>query len=194
MTCPTKEQAQILLLKKYIGGDNVKALFHFFNIAEAAEKIAEKSGLNPEKAYVLGLLHDYGYEASHPTQPDFHPRQGYLQMLEMGYIDVARVCLSHTFPNKDLSTNNFPQDFLDWVEKELKNIEYDDYDRLIQLCDMFFNDNNKFSINSRVEDIATRHKISKQQQETMLNNAIYLKNYFDNKCGCDVYKLLGIKP
>lgn len=33
---------------------------HSYNVARLAEKIAEKAGIDSEKAYIFGLLHDIG--------------------------------------------------------------------------------------------------------------------------------------
>ena len=39
----------------------INSRYHYKNVAEIAQKIASKTQyLNPEKAYVCGLLHDYG--------------------------------------------------------------------------------------------------------------------------------------
>ena len=68
-------------------------IFHTKGIAAAAKKIAENiPGLNPEKAYVLGLLHDYGKRISERDERYFHGREGYEQMNKHGFYDVAKIC------------------------------------------------------------------------------------------------------
>ena len=64
--------------------------------ARCAEKIAARCpGLDPDKAYVLGLLHDIGrwYGDGHLC----HVYYGWKYMTELGYDDVARICLTHSF-------------------------------------------------------------------------------------------------
>ena len=55
-----------------------------------------------EKAYVLGLLHDIGRKFGVYHMP--HIYNGWHYMIELGYHDVARVCLSHSFSTPDYST------------------------------------------------------------------------------------------
>lgn len=69
----------------------------------AAEKIAiETKILNPDKAYALGLLHDIGRRngVSHIK----HVYDGMLFMEELGHLDVAKVCLTHSFPLKNINS------------------------------------------------------------------------------------------
>ena len=61
-------------------------------IATAAQGLA----LDPDVAYVLGLLHDIGRrEGSHGMR---HAPDGYAYLCSLGYEDAARICLTHSFP------------------------------------------------------------------------------------------------
>lgn len=52
--------------------------FHTRGVAAAAEKIAARiPGMNGEKAYVLGLLHDYGKRIGEREENKFHGQEGY---------------------------------------------------------------------------------------------------------------------
>lgn len=68
---------------------------HSRNVAMCAVRIAEACGMNAEKAYVLGLLHDIGrkFGIKHLA----HVWDGYHYMLSLGYSDAARICLTHSF-------------------------------------------------------------------------------------------------
>ena len=170
--------------------------FHTKGVALAASKIAELiPELNPEKAYILGLLHDYGKKICEGIEHNFHGRVGYEEMLKMGYNDVARICLTHTFPEKDFNNINFsyPSNWLEWVRGRLKNIQYDDYDYLICLTDRFFEGLSMVSIEKRAFGIAQRYKINQQQIRYFTEQSFRLKTYFDKKTGKDVYITLGIK-
>ncbi|MDD3410762.1 MAG: HDOD domain-containing protein [Eubacteriales bacterium] len=93
--------------------------------------------MDDEKAYVLGLLHDIGrkYGVRHLG----HVSDGYTYMMSLGYDEVARVCMTHSFSN--LSTVGYigkfdtTQEELKLINTVLENVTADDYDKLIQLCD-----------------------------------------------------------
>lgn len=170
--------------------------FHTYGVAETAQKIAKKiKSLNSEKAYVLGLLHDYGKRIREKEEGRFHGQEGYEAMMLMGYNDVAKICLTHTFPDKnfDIKTFGYREDWMLWVKDKLKHIEYDDYDRLIQLCDKFFEEKDITTIEKRVEGIVKRYGLSLVHKERLLNEGKVLKDYFDKLCEIDIYKLIGIK-
>ncbi|MFI3242095.1 MAG: HD domain-containing protein [Alphaproteobacteria bacterium] len=167
---------------------------HTKNVAFCAEKIAEKCGLDSEKAYLLGLLHDYGKVQKERLTGVFHGRFGYEYFLDKGYDDVARICLTHSFIKNPINkrSHNFNKDWLDWANNLLKDIEYNDYDRLIQLCDLFGEALELVTLDKRFGGIAKRYGLSEEQKQLLMQDALLLKEYFDNKCGCDVYSLLGL--
>ena len=171
-------------------------VFHTKGIAESCEIIAKQiAELNPEKAYVLGLLHDYGKKYPEKELGGFHGRYGYDEMMQMGFSDVARVCLTHSFYASDFNKDdykNYSSKDLDWAQDKLKNIIFDDYDKLVQLCDMFFEGLNKVTFEKRFEGIMMRHNLSFDNVENLYHHAEENKKYFDKKCGTDIYKLLGI--
>lgn len=171
-------------------------IFHSIGIAEAAAKIAAKSGLNEERAYVLGLLHDYGKRQRQKETGVSHIMAGYDRMMTAGWTDVARICLTHSFPDPDFDFADYPSYPLADLRraKELiSQIKYDDYDRLIQLCDIFFEGTSKISYQRRIACIRQRYGLTKEQTAVLENKAAENKAYFDAKCGCDVYDILDIK-
>jgi putative nucleotidyltransferase with HDIG domain len=114
-----------------------KWIGHSYNVARAAEIIAKKCDLDSNLAYVLGLLHDIGrYEGIGNLR---HVYAGYILMKEKEYNNIARICLTHSFPYKNFSSYSGNIDCtseeIKFLENELEKIEYDDYDKLIQLCD-----------------------------------------------------------
>ncbi|MFV0625955.1 MAG: HD domain-containing protein [Alphaproteobacteria bacterium] len=188
-----QENPEVKPLSQYI---EEEYKFHTRGVAAAAKKIASRTvSLNPEKAYILGLLHDYGKKKDEKSQNIFHGRVGYDEMINKGYSDVARICLTHTFPTKDFDDKDFwyPQEWKDWLRKELKSIQYDDYDRLIQLCDKFFEGMTMISIERRMRKIVERYNLNEETYQTLVSEGIILKKYFDNLCGVDVYEVLGIE-
>ena len=94
---PTREEAE-KLLKDAETCNPGQWVSHSRITAHCAEKIAEYAGMDPDKAYVFGLLHDIGrkFGVFHLK----HVSEGYKYMLSLGYDEVARICLTHSF-NED---------------------------------------------------------------------------------------------
>lgn len=160
--------------------------------AACAEKIAAACGMDAEKAYVLGLLHDIGRKFL--VRDLGHIYYGYRYMLSLGYPDVARVCLTHSFPNRSLEFYigkiDIPAAEAEETKAALAATEYDDYDRLIQLCDALAGSEGVMDIEERMADVKRRYGNYPSVQR---NKNLELKAYFEKKCGCEetgIYKLL----
>lgn len=188
------------------GPNDKHYVVHTQTLANFARTLAEHtSHLNPDKAYSLGLLHDYGKRIREGEANKFHGIEGYEAMTKLGYSDVARICITHTFPNKNFSTTNFgyPTEWMVKAKKIISDIEYDDYDRLIQLCDKLSDQSTITTIEDRALRIQKRYngftqsgvykEITQEKLNTMIAEGLVLKNYFDRLCGVDVYSLLGIQ-
>ncbi len=201
---PTKEQAKKIweegilyrLSQPYPYDLENEYRFHTLGVASAAEKIAAFiPDLDSEKAYVFGLLHDYGKRISEKRENKFHGREGYEQMILMGYPEIAQICLTHTFPRKNFNREqfSFPEEWIAWAREHLAAAEYTDYDYLVAFCDKLFEACSIVSIEKRVDAIVERYKLSNHQRELLYRESIGLKEYFDSKTGRDVYQILGIK-
>lgn len=166
--------------------------------AEMSQKIAaETPYLNPKKAYIFGLLHDYGRFIDEQAEKVFHGLSGYYALAEE-HPEVARICLSHSFPDKDFNPDccPMPREIVEPCKKVLENIQYDDYDRLIQLVDSLNMFGKPCTIDERYEDVIKRYSqfgASYESLESHINLMKDLKRYFDNMCQKDVYEILGIK-
>ena len=168
---------------------------HTTSIAKAAKIIANHTdGMNPEKAYILGLLHDYGKKKKEKENNNHHGIAGFDEMIKLGYTDVARICLTHSFTSIPLNHKhyNYPEEWLKLADEKLFNIQIDDYDRLIQFCDMLFDGQGAATHKNRINAIQERYNLNELQVEELTRNAKELKSYFDEKCGCDVYSLIGL--
>lgn len=110
---------------------------HVKNAAYAAQIIAENAGMNGEKAYVLGLLHDIGRRTG--IAQVRHIIDGYDYAVSKGWDEVAKICITHSFPVKDVDADIGKKDITPeqyaFIKKYIEDIEYDDYDKLIILCD-----------------------------------------------------------
>ncbi len=158
--------------------------------AHCAEKIAAAcEGMDAEKAYVLGLLHDIGrrFGVSHMK----HISDGYTYMLSLGYDEVAKICLTHSFSIQSIHDYIGRFDIEDGkvreLEKALAAAEYDDYDRLIQLCDSLAGSEGVMDIEERMSDVKRRYG-SYPQEKWDAN--IRLKAYFEEKAGQDIYEVV----
>lgn len=108
---------------------------HSINVGLAAKYIAEKCpNMNADKAYILGVLHDIGRRAGIVTIPK-HVYEGYLYYTEKGWDEVARISMTHSYPIKEYDFAEEVQDEEVFIKDYIVNCTYDDYDRLLQLCD-----------------------------------------------------------
>ena len=159
--------------------------------AKCAEKIAMACSMDAEKAYVMGLLHDIGRRFL--VRDLGHLYYGYQYMNRLGYNQVARVCLSHSFPNKNLQIYigkiDIPKEEADVVEKLLEKIQFDDYDRLIQLCDALAGSDCVLDIEERMADVKRRYGSYPQAQ---WNKNLELKCYFEEKTGKNIYDIVTL--
>lgn len=111
---------------------------HSKNVGIAAKAIADKcSGMDSSKAYIVGLLHDIGRRVGIVSTK--HVIAGYEYAMEKGWDEVARVCMTHSYPTKDESTEighpDITEEEGERIRVFLEQVEYDSYDKLIILCD-----------------------------------------------------------
>lgn len=163
---------------------------HYQNVAFVAATIAFHCSLNVEKAYILGLLHDYGEYIEKTTPHTFHGTAGYDEMMNLGFDEVARTCLSHSF----FDTSFTPQDFPAYDKEEiirasalLQEQGFDEYDRLIHLSDMMAPFDRIDSIENRIDMITQKYHLSAELSQKKLQEALELKTYFNHLCGKDIY-------
>lgn len=136
---------------------------HSENVAQAAEIIASwHPALDPSTAYILGYLHDIGRRAGVTDMR--HTLDGYLYLMEQGYDDAARICLTHSFPLQDIAAGSGEWDCTSeeyaLIKDYLISIEYTAYDRLIQLCDALALPTGFCLIEKRLVDVALRRGVN----------------------------------
>lgn len=155
--------------------------------AQCAEKIAAAAGMDPEKAYILGLLHDIGRKFG--VKHLGHVYDGYHYMSSLGYEEAARICLTHSFCKPDLHVyiGNFdiPEEQQAELQRLLDGLEYDDYDRLIQLCDCLAGADGVMDMEARMADVKRRYGFYRQDK---WDTNMWLKCYFEEKTGMDIYE------
>ena len=187
---PTREEAE-RLLKEAEGCNPGPWGNHSRITARCAEKIAEAcGGMDPEKAYILGLLHDIGrkFGVTHLR----HVSDGFTYMTKLGYDEAARICLTHSFNNmttdEAIGKLDTTEEELELIRSELKKATVDDYDRLIMLCDALAGSEGVMDIEDRMNDVKRRYG---NYPQSKWDSNFRLKAYFEQKAHRDLYDLLG---
>lgn len=157
-----------------------------------AVQIAQKcSDMNSDTAYVMGLLHDIGRRFG--TSDLKHILYGYSHMIDNGYEDSARICLTHSFPLKEIGSYNGVNDCnaeeSEFIQNYISSVEYNDYDKLIQLCDAFAYPTGACYLEKRLVDVVLQKGFN-EFTTNKWKKLLSLKKYFDNRCNCDIYKLI----
>jgi putative nucleotidyltransferase with HDIG domain len=182
---PTREEANRLLIEAE-GCNPGPWGDHSRVVAHCAEEIAKRSGMNSEKAYVLGLLHDIGRKFG--KRHLGHVSDGFSYMTSLGYDEVARVCLSHSFTDGSIKLyiGNFDtsEEETRLITENLEKMEYDDYDRLIQLCDAIGGAEGILNMEDRMQDVKSRYGNYPQKK---WDDNLWLREYFEKKMGEDLY-------
>lgn len=165
---------------------------HSLNVAEAAGLIAAACGdIDPERAYICGLLHDIGRRTG--VSATRHIIDGYDYTAAKGWGEVSRVCLTHSFPIKDIDADIAKKDITreqyEFIKNYLNSVEYDDYDRLIILCDALADANGFCILEKRFVDTTRRYGIYPFTLGRW-DKTFEHKKYFEDKAGCSVYSLL----
>ncbi|MBR5178778.1 MAG: HD domain-containing protein [Lachnospiraceae bacterium] len=186
---PTREEAENLLKEAEKCNPGPWGN-HSRTAAHCAEAIAAKSGMDPEKAYVLGLLHDIGRKFG--KRHLGHVSDGYSYMMSLGYDDAARICLTHSFNENDISkyVGNFDttEEETALIKDQLNAALIDDYDRLIQLCDSIAGAEGVMDQIARMTDVKIRYGGYDQKK---WDTNIKLRKYFEEKMGEDLYLAVG---
>lgn len=165
---------------------------HSISVAENARLIAEKIDyLDSDKAYTMGLLHDIGRRAG--VTGIKHIFDGYDYMMSLGETEIARICLTHSFPLKNINTFSGKYDCSDeqlvFLQEFLNSVEYNDYDILIQLCDAISLPDGACIMEKRFVDVAIRNGLTEHTIDKW-KAFIKAKKHFDKLCGCNIYSLL----
>ena len=160
---------------------------HSRTAAHCAGKIALYAGLCPEKAYVLGLLHDIGRKFG--KRHLGHVSDGYSYMMKLDYPDAARICLTHSF--NEMKIEGYVGHFdtteaeTELIRTKLQEVTPDDYDLLIQLCDAISGAEGVMDIIERMSDVKRRYG---NYDQAKWDRNLELKAYFENRMHRDLYE------
>lgn len=185
---PTRKQAEALLREAEQcnpgpWGDHSRTAAH------CAETIAAACGLDANKAYIVGLLHDIGRKFG--IRHLGHVSDGYSYMMSLGYDEAARVCLTHSFPSLRLDDyigkfDTTPEE-LELIQRNLSAVELGVYDKLIQLCDALSGAEGVMDMNARMDDVQRRYGYYPPEKRAA-NFA--LKDHFETLAGRDIYNIV----
>lgn len=163
---------------------------HSRHVAGAAEAIGAAAGLDAEKCYVLGLLHDIGRYPGRSYAR--HMLEGYRLCMDKGWPDAARICLTHSFPIPEIEV------FIGWHDAtaeekafvaEFIRTGFDEYDELIQLCDALCTGSGCCVLEKRWIDVLMRYGWS-EHNPAKWKQTLAIKRKFDELAGCNIYDLL----
>lgn len=186
---PTREEAERLLEEAETCNPGPWGN-HSRVAARCAEQIAKAcKDLDPDKAYIVGLLHDIGRKFG--VRHLGHVSDGYSYMMSLGYDEAARVCLTHSFHDQtlDLYVGKFDttEEELKLIQDGLRAVVPDEYDRLIQLCDSIAGPEGVVRMEDRMNDVKRRYGAYPQEK---WDCNVALKRYFEEKVGKELYAVV----
>lgn len=163
---------------------------HSMHAARAAEAIATRAGLDPERAWVSGVLHDIGrFEG---VRGMHHIIAGYNLLMENGEPELARICMTHSFPGSDpmsyIGQWDVTEEERAFVMDYISSCEMDDYDRLLQLCDALALSEGICLIEKRLVSVVIRHGVNPHLQGKW-RATMEIREDFEKRMGCSVYSL-----
>ncbi len=162
------------------------------NVAKAAQSIAAfHPDLNPEDAYILGYLHDIGRREGRTGMR--HILDGFRFLDSQGFEDAARICLTHSFPIKNIDmvvgTWDCTTNEKGFIATYLEQIDYTIHDRLIQLCDALAVASGYCLIEKRLVDVSLRHGVD-EFTIPRWEGYLALQAEFDFAIGKSIYSVL----
>lgn len=169
-----------------------KWIEHSRYVALACKNIAAQcDGLSSDSAYCYGLLHDIGRYAG--VSSEKHLIDGYRFCMERGWEKAAQICISHAFMIQDIQTSIGTFDMSDddylFMDRLIRNAVYDDYDRLVQLCDALALPTGFCLLEKRFVDVAIRYG-TPPVTVARWKKILEIKTLFEEKINGSIYKLL----
>lgn len=178
----------VISKKEDISENKNRWVKHCIYVGIAAGRIAEKLGLDIDYAISLGYIHDVGRKISHPN----HVIDGYHYMVEYGYIEEARSCLTHSFIDNNIYNAadkvSGPQERFDFMNGFLHSVELTLYDNIVQMCDLFCLETGFTTVEKRMLDIYVRKGVY-DTTKPHFYKVMELKKRLEDKMGCSLYEL-----
>lgn len=165
---------------------------HSRYVAQACESIARACPrLDSELAYQYGLLHDIGRHAG--VTSERHLLDGYRYCMARGWEKAAQICVSHAFMIPSLSTSigvfDMSAEEKAFLGDVLQNAVYDDYDRLVQLCDALALPSGFCLLEKRFVDVTLRYGVH-PSTVARWKAVLEIQARFEEMIGHSLYTLL----
>ncbi len=163
---------------------------HSKKVGEAAARIADRLGLDVDKARAMGYIHDIGKRFGRRA---IHTIEGYQFLISLGYDnEYANICLTHSYLNGDINctAGGFPSKKCKGYQFRLdflKEHEYTIYDKIINMCDLFCT-NEFVTVDRRLIDIFTRMGVY-DNTVYHIKSTMALKKELEGMMGCGLYSL-----
>lgn len=165
---------------------------HSRYVAKGCEIVAARCGMDPERAYLYGLLHDIG---RYPGVTGIrHMLDGYRFCMARGWEKPAQICLTHGYLiQEDTTAIIGPADLTPAEQAEvaglLQRFQYDDYDRLVQLFDALSLPSGFCLLEKRWIEVAMRYGTHPANVKRW-KRTLETKAMFEARLGCGIYELL----
>lgn len=165
---------------------------HSRYVALACKNIASRCPhLSEEDAWLYGLLHDIGRHAG--VTSERHLIDGYRYCMARGWEKAAQICISHAFMIPDISTSigvfDMSGEDKQFMKEFVENAVYDDYDRLVQLCDSLALPTGFCLLEKRFVDVTLRYG-THPSTVPRWKKILEIKDHFETIIGCPIYDLL----
>lgn len=191
----TEKEALELLLQdinneKELSLPQNRWILHSIYVGLATRRIAEQLKLNESFALTIGYLHDIGRRINHNN----HPIEGYYYLKKLGYDNIARYSLTHSFLNnnikKTVGTGPKDKESYEFINNYLNNIPKDIYDNILHLCDLMCLETGFTTIEKRILDVITRKGISENTYSHYID-LMDFKNWLESFIKMDLYDLFS---
>lgn len=190
----TSKEARAILEKAREGAKYTTWIDHSISVGDSAGRIAKALkdrgiDVNVDLAIACGYVHDIGKASGGPHG---HAIRGYEYLKKLGYMDIADVCLTHSYLNNDIycTAGGEPdEDKLKSLGEFIKNHQYTLEEKIINLCDLMCPPaQTVYTMDKRLIDIIIRRGAHSNTQYHV-QEAYKLKEYFDNLLGFNLYDL-----
>jgi hypothetical protein len=152
---------------------------------------ARHPGLDADKAYALGVLHDIGRRVGIVSTR--HGLEGYRYARSKGWDDVAKICLTHSYAlhhvESEIGAWDVSPEERAFMTRYIAAAEYDDYDRLLQLADCLALESGFCLLEKRLVDVARRYGVD-EYTVARWDAVFEIKQQFEARMGCSIYELL----
>ena len=160
-------------------------------IASEYNKKSTDKKLDEDNSYIFGLLHDIGRYTG--ISAERHLIDGYKYCINYGWEKMAQICITHAFMIQDIHTSigtfDVSEEDYHFMDNFIRNAVYDDYDRLIQLCDALALPEGFCLLEKRFVDVALRYG-TPPATTARWKKILEIRDIFEEKIGGSIYALL----